>query len=32
MVPIRIDDIAKAKITAPKRKGEPVKVGVKNIQ
>jgi hypothetical protein len=32
MVPIRIDEIAKAKITAPKSKGEPGKVGGKNIQ
>jgi hypothetical protein len=32
MVPIRIDAIAKTKITAPKSKGEPGKGGRKNIQ
>jgi hypothetical protein len=31
MVPIGIDAIAKAKITAPKSKGEPGKGGGKNI-
>jgi hypothetical protein len=31
MVPIGIDTIAKAKITAPKSKGEPGKGGGKNI-
>jgi hypothetical protein len=32
MVPIRIDTITKAKITAPKREGEPGKGGRKDIQ
>jgi hypothetical protein len=32
MVPIGIDMIAKAKITAPKREGEPGKGGGKDIQ
>jgi hypothetical protein len=32
MVPIRIDTIAKAKITAPKSEGEPGKGGGKDIQ